>query len=542
MKKILIIIGMLGFVFTSCNDFLVEDNKSNVTADDYYQTTSGFEALVNAAYGSLRDVYGIEPYIFCAGTDMYVEGRNPQPPGVSEYKFLTPSSETVTDFYQSLYQAIQTCNMGIHYSETADFPELNNRIGELKFLRANYFFMLVQSFGGVTLTSDFINSPILAFERNSAEDVYTFIVNELEEAKNLVADGAYNGRVTKRAVLNLLAKVYLTRGYESFAATDDFSKAASYADQAINGQTLNLDYETLWYPFNDENEEVIFSVQYDRASIAAAPTELGNPQGAFFGAYLGGSEQAGRAPRKSYDLCPTMYYFNLLSEGDSRLDASIMKYIYFDYWDYYTKDDLDTRVIDWYYAPKWLQSDEQIQAWRDENPDQRTATEVVKYDDWEADNSIATTDYRYPVIKKFDDPYASYGTFVSARDIILARVGETYLTAAEAYLKAGDQTKALARLNEVRRRAAKPGYDLSKSSINIDVILDERAAELVGEYYRWFDLKRTGTLVDRCVLYNKNIERANFDGKNGQLKILRPIPQDAIDLNQNKNFQQNPAY
>ena len=71
MKRILIIIGILGFVFTSCNDYLVEDNKSNVTADEYYQTTSGFETLVLAAYGSLRDVYGVEPYIFCAGTDMY---------------------------------------------------------------------------------------------------------------------------------------------------------------------------------------------------------------------------------------------------------------------------------------------------------------------------------------------------------------------------------------------------------------------------------------------------------------------------------------
>lgn len=543
MKRILIYIGILGLLFSSCTDFLVEENKANVPTDQYYKTPEGFETVVNAAYGSLRDVYGMEPYIFCAGTDMYVEGRNSQPIGISEYRMLSPSSEPVTDLYRACYQSIQTCNMALHYSETVDnFDALNQRIGELKYLRANYYFLLVQMFGDVTLMKDFINSPILAFERNSAEEVYTFIVSELESAKDMVSDGAYDGRVNKRAVLDLLAKVYLTRGYESFAASDDFSKAASLADQAINGQTLDIPYEELWYPGNDQNAEVIFSVQYDRSSIAADPTELGSPQGGFFGAYLGGSEQAGRAPWKSYNLCPTMYYFNRFVEGDSRLEASIMEYIYVDYFDYYTMDDLSNRVIDWYYAPQWAQSDEQIQAWRDENPEQRTNTEVIKFDNWEADKAIASSDYLFPVIKKFDDPDAAFGEFTSARDIVLSRLAETYLVAAEAYLKAGQSGTALARLNEVRRRAAKPGYDLSLSSIDIDVILDERAAELAGEYHRWLDLKRTGTLVERCDMYNKNIDAANFEGKNGNLKILRPIPQEAIDLNQNKNFQQNPAY
>ena len=164
---------------------------------------------------------------------------------------------------------------------------------------------------------------------------------------------------------------------------------------------MNLDFETLWSPGNDENEEVLFSVQYDRASIAADPTELGSCQGGFFGSYLGGSERAGENPWKSYNLCPTMYMFEQYKEGDSRLDATIMKYIYVNYWDYYTKDDLNSTTIEYYYAPKGLQSDEHIQAWRDENPAQRSATEVIKYDNWEADKTIATNDFLYPVIKKF---------------------------------------------------------------------------------------------------------------------------------------------
>lgn len=66
---------------------------------------------------------------------------------------------------------------------------------------------------------------------------------------------------------------------------------------------------------------------------------------------------------------------------------------------------------------------------------------------------------------------------------------------------------------------------------------------MLGEYTRWFDLKRTGKLIERAVMHNYRIPSAtNFNGNNGQLKILRPIPQIVIDLNQNKNFPQNPAY
>ena len=65
---------------------------------------------------------------------------------------------------------------------------------------------------------------------------------------------------------------------------------------------------------------------------------------------------------------------------------------------------------------------------------------------------------------------------------------------------------------------------------------------MLGEYHRWFDLKRTGKLVERASAYHMLIEESNFVGNGGELKILRPIPQAALDLNQNQDFHQNPAY
>lgn len=544
MKKIILNIILLGMLFTSCNDFLTETNKSDINAEDFYATTEGYEALINATYAELRTVYGGAPWMFSAGTDLFVEGRQPQPVGLSEYRFLTPSEPEAATLYDNCYAAIQTCNMALYYSTlTEASDQINQQTGEVKALRALNYFLLVQSYGGVALVTDFISSPVLSFERQSAEAIYQFIISEMEAALDMVSDGAYNGHVNKRAIRHFLSKVYLTRGYEAFGTANDFSKAATLADEAIAGQALNLSFDELWQPGNETNEEVLFSVQYDPASVAADPENLGHSQSSYFGPYMGGADVAGDAPWRSYNLCPTMYFFDLFTENDSRLEASMMLYVYDNYYDYYRIDDLSNTVIDYYYAPKWASSDAQIQAWRDSDPTNRSNTIVYKYDTWEASKSSAT-DYMHPAIKKFDDPNSAFSTSgrVSTRDLILARLGETYLIAAEAYLKAGNSSKALDRLNEVRRRAAKTGTDLSLSSVDIDVILDERALELAGEYHRWFDLKRTGTLVERSALYNKDIEASYFQGSNGELKILRPIPQAALDLNQNKNFGQNPGY
>jgi starch-binding outer membrane protein, SusD/RagB family len=117
-----------------------------------------------------------------------------------------------------------------------------------------------------------------------------------------------------------------------------------------------------------------------------------------------------------------------------------------------------------------------------------------------------------------------------------------YLIAAEAELLQNNTAKAAELINVLRTRAAASGktaeMQVTSANINIDFILDERARELAGEQLRWFDLKRTGKLVERVKLHNKSATTFIQD-----YHVLRPIPQKQLDAVTNKStFVQNPGY
>lgn len=552
MRKLLVITGIaLLTAASACRSYLDEENLSDVVSDEYYTTAAGYESLVNACYATLRDVFGGDPRMFCGGTDMYVGGRAFQPVGLSEYRNLTPEDDEVEAFYSTIYKSIQLCNTALYYNDkTAEAPTLSSRKGEVEFLRAYYYFLLVQSFGGVAVVNERINEPILEFPRLTVEAVYDTILQEMNDAMALVGETADPGRVNKRVIRHYLAKVYLTRGYEPFAQADDFDKAASFADAAINQQPLSLSFEDLFWPGSEENEEVLFAVQYDPGSILD-PKKDGNQQNYFFGPYFGGEGAIYGYPYRSYTFCPTMYVFDLFQPYDARFMGTFMINFYDRYYDFYDRrDDHDKLNIKYYYAPKWAVGD--TTAWRQADPAHRSATTIIGYShDWEA-SPQTTMDNATPAVRKFDDPRSAFsGGGSSTRDIFLARLGETYLLAAEAYFKKGELGLAADRINAVRLRSALPGHEadmkISAGDVNINLILDERARELVGEYHRWFDLKRTGTLMERTHLYNRDIKAwydqgiDPFKGTDGKFKILRPIPQSALDLN-NADYGQNPGY
>jgi TonB-linked SusC/RagA family outer membrane protein len=150
----------------------------------------------------------------------------------------------------------------------------------------------------------------------------------------------------------------------------------------------------------------------------------------------------------------------------------------------------------------------------------------------------------FPTTVKFLDPLRpSVSEEGGSRDYQVFRLAETYLIAAEGLLRSGRAADALPFINAVRRRAALPGSEaqmqLSAGQLTLDVILDERARELAAESMRWFDLVRTGTLLERVKAHNPDA-RDNIR----EHHVLRPIPQTQIDRTAGgrQTFPQNPGY
>lgn len=131
-------------------------------------------------------------------------------------------------------------------------------------------------------------------------------------------------------------------------------------------------------------------------------------------------------------------------------------------------------------------------------------------------------------MKYFDTKRADLNS-PSVRPVIVFRLAETYLIAAEAAFMLGNMPDAVKYINAVRERAAYPtgnttAMDITAADVSLDFILDERTRELCGENVRWWDLVRTGMLLQRVRMHNKEAA-ANIIGKH----ILRPIPQAQID-------------
>jgi len=550
MKKILILfIVVTSLLMAGCSDFLTENNKSNPDAAVLYKTTSGYESLVNSCYATLRDVYGDNIEMFVAGTDLYKVGRaGLTSQGLGTYQSLTPADNSVKAFYSVVYQSIKRCNDAIYYGELNKHNAV--RVAEVRFLRAYYFFQLVQQFGDVALATEFITAPVTSYERTPASEVYTFIIDEMKTALAALPATAAN-RVNQRVVNHYLSLVYLTRGYETYGSPSDFQSSVEYATAAINNQGLTLPFDGktgIFFPGNEKNAEIIFAVQYSSTSLANVTS--GNSQASSFGAYLGGSDGAVNdgMTYMNTKMKPTMRLYNLLSAdaNDKRFAGTFMQELYgvvatgkCSFYSYFKKYDTrnDLEVLMYYPKPGQTQAD--VDAWKAINPAKRSAT-TIKFpgtNNWEKND----LDKDYPCIKKFSDPDAPFNTTASRRDIFLARLAETYLIRAEAYIKMGDkQTEAKNDINVVRTRAG--AATINESEATIDYILDERAREFAGEYNRWYDLKRTGKLVQYVSAYNPDVpSEANMKGSDGQYKVLRPIPQDAIGLN-SATVVQNPGY
>jgi starch-binding outer membrane protein, SusD/RagB family len=542
----LIIILLSGI--NGCKKYTDESNPGNRTAETYYNTPSGFEDLAKSNYPTLRGLVGFTG-LYYVGTDAFSSMGINDNYGLNLYNNnLNSFTGDVDNYLRQLYTAINIANNTIYWATQVQGgtpATINTRVAEAKALRSYYYYLLVETFGDVPLVLERTTGVTLAYTRTPEKDVYSQIVQDLTDAIAVLPATATDfGRATKGFAQHLLAKVYLTRGYKSYGGGNaDFQLAATTAEAVMAGPyTLKPKYADLFDPTvanYQVNSEVIFSVQY---STNAATNGGGNNLQQYFLWDCQNTPLVGRSPfygKTNTSVAPDPYFFSVFDKTrDSRYLANVYDVVYAQ-----VAGTFGTRTFavgdTLLYYPAVPATPAAIAASRYLiiNPDQYRNSPFI------------AGQRTYPQFKKFRDPFvSSYVDGGGARDTYVFRLGETYLIAAEAYLKLANLPKALQYFNAIRARAAKPGNnpgsgipyatEMQVTTLTIDNILDERIRELSGEEFRWFELKRTGTLVARTLAYNDEARAANA------LKathLLRPIPQREIDLNRGP-FPQNPGY
>ncbi|MCG2613363.1 RagB/SusD family nutrient uptake outer membrane protein [Terrimonas sp. NA20] len=544
MKRIIYALAgllMLLASLTSCKKRLEEFNPGGLTAESVFTTPEGFETLVNAAYTYQRWWYGKEEGYNLAetGTDIWTSGSGDVFPDLTRYLNLQAGNSALAAEWREFYAAINLINGGVNNISKAGLaPTIRNvREGELRFLRAFYYWHIVETWGGVHFTLEQTSGIVSTANRTPVDTFYAQIFRDLDFAvANLPNTQPQWGRATKPAAQAFLARMYLTRGRNQ--------DALNMANAVIANTAFQLQpvYADLWKMNNLKNKEVIYAVNYNEdLALNDLSNSNTNPYGHGRGSnsghmlFLMKYDNLPGLIRDIYNgrpfvrYMPTRYLLDLYSDADARHEGS-----FWQYWFANTR----TATLN--------VGDTAVLCTNKEIPDAFQATRKYQIYDrsitYNANGSVKDNN-RYEQLSKFmDGTRPSVGEAQSARDVFVIRLAEMYLIAAEAQMNLGALDKAAELINVLRTRAAKPGraaeMQIDPAAITLDFILDERARELAGEQIRWFDLKRTGKLLDRVKAYSPD-NAVNILPHH----VLRPIPQQQIDAVLNKDeFKQNAGY
>ncbi|MGI4863767.1 MAG: RagB/SusD family nutrient uptake outer membrane protein [Janthinobacterium lividum] len=567
-----LLIGTLGLA--ACNN-LDEYNPSNATADTVWSTPEGFVTAVNGAYSEQRSWYGKEDGEFMAesGTDLWFNrDKNTYAGQLTQYAGLTPlQGNPNRAAWVALWKAINVCNAGINRIGDAGFTNMtdrNQREGELRFLRAFYYWHVVETWGGVMLRTDETKEPVLTATRSSVPAFYDLIISDLKfAAANLpVSWGNEYSRASRKSAMGFLARAYLSRAYYGTGADAQqyFTLARDAANEVITKKgdlqvDLRANYADLWNPANNKTlgrpgGEALYVVSN---SVNPGLNYDDNGNRLFHVFQTQYSNRPGLELTLNYGyennrrLMPTLTLLDLYDDvRDSRYEGSYQEVWLATKAYTWTAADATTYAKDPTVVGKQIRiGDTAMVITKKAIPTKRTKNYVVfdRNDVYLPDRTIRNG-LNFVTLRKFQDPDRTLPSVqAGTKDVVVMRLAEVYLISAEAENQLGNNAAAAAMLNVLRTRAAKKtpvnytaALQVTASQITPDFILDERARELAGENLRWFDVKR---MKDGPSFVNY-IKQRNPDITLVQdFHRLRPIRQEELNALLNGNdFGQNPGY
>ena len=188
-KSLVVALALVGFSTQSCENYLDETLVSQVSAASYYTTAAGLEDAVDATYTFLREINSEERAYMLSifGTDTHTNGADGGWKSFNYYdNGLNASTQVLLDQWTFCYRGINQANAVINRSAAVlDMSEelKAQRQAEVRFLRAYYYFYLVQTFGDVHLTlEETIGAKVDANKTPQAEIYAQAIIPDLEFA------------------------------------------------------------------------------------------------------------------------------------------------------------------------------------------------------------------------------------------------------------------------------------------------------------------------------------------------------------------------
>ena len=559
MKFYNILFGLccFGFVtlFTSCNESILKETPMDFfSPENTFLSKAGFDAAIAGLHDGVRsEMAGADDaneYSMNFYSDLWTSASESPTLVFSQWLNLNATTNYPAFYWDWAYkQVIARANTIITRAENPDVKwsastDKNQIVAEARFLRGYAYSVLVNLFGGVPIVKEEVTTPRFDYVRASKTEVLNFIVSDLTFAsQNLPPTTTQQGRIVKAAADHYLSEMYLCLGQYDNAISSASNVINSglykimtqrFGDLARPGDVFSDLFWTKQLNYSASgNKETIWALQVEYGVTGGIPGDGGNAQIRHYGPAFDNLKDPNNKQailvcdslgRGNGWITPTYYSRNTIWASDWNKDIRNSKY---------------NIRRDFYYnnlAPFKGQKIELV-----------TGTDGKIY--WKGTSPlklvvpIDTLRYMFPWFRKLEGNYnGNPSSGKTYNEFIKARLAETYLLRAEAYLMKGDKQKAADDINVLRNRASATLVDPAK--VDIDYILDERARELMCEERRLRTLIRMGKVLDRVPKYNFRERDLNSGASflKANKNELWPIPQSAIDANKDAKLEQNPGY
>lgn len=530
----------------ACSDsFLSEEPVGELTPDQAKQNEN-IEGLVISAYSVLDGQFddassGLNSacsnwqFGDVVSDDAYKGGGGTGDQNQVHLMEIFNTNPTILDFerkWLALYEGVKRCNQAMRMLRESEYPQKEQRIAEMQFLRAHFYFNLKIIYNQIPYIDETVIDPKEYARKSNMEftsdELWAKILSDLEAAYPVLPDRqADYGRPTKLAARAYMAKVYLfqSKWSECLAACNEVIGSGNYA--------LLPNFRDVFLPENDNSSEIVFAIQ---CSIKdGSPNNYnGNPGDRLL-------PPGGPYPQYGF-LRPTQNLVNAYKTTADGLPATDGK-------DVTETDFVDPRLDHTVARPNLPFLDMGLYDW--------TPREATVYGPYSPKKRLVSVNSTY---------YLTIWPYVNALNVYVIRYADVLLWKAEAAIETGDLETGRACINQVRERAEKSQYvrtlDGTKNAANylvkpyvqpfasketaLEALRTERRLEMAHEGERFFDLVRWGIAAEVINAYINKEKQFRSHLQNAKfvkgVHEYFPIPQAVIDLCGEEIMKQNPGY